>query len=147
MKYRVLNNGRGVLLSEEPQKITEALKLEFDGDTIGVFAVLNTGERVIYREVRDGSCVIERGLLEEGALKLSLTKQGELSLEVRCDALQVVKTSECDVVFPDVTDGALLARELRIENDEIRDAIGKADERIGELERKFAEVYEGYDLL
>lgn len=147
MKYRVLNNGKAVLLSYAPEKISGSLELEFLGETAGVFAVLNTGERVIYRELREGRCFIERGLLDEGALKVSLTAQGELSLEVRCDALQVVKTSECDVVFPDVTDGALLARELRIENDEIRDAIGKADERIGELERKFAEVYEGYDLL
>ena len=72
MKYRLLNNKKGVLLNRTPEDISKGLIIEFEGECREREAVINTGERIIYRDISSGSCVIQSNYINPGQMKISV---------------------------------------------------------------------------
>ena len=147
MKYRLLNNKKGALLTIGPEKATERLPFEFEGAEGEQMLVLNTGHRVIYRDIIDGACAVETTLLMDGEALVSVMSSQSPSEKIACDSLYVVSTKECVIVMRNDSEREKIVKELRIENDELRRRLSKNEEEIKRLSQRLEEIYDGYDIL
>ncbi len=147
MKYRLLNNKKGVLLTRAPEEIGEHLRLTFEGPDEKMQAVINTGDRVIYRDLHGGECEIHRDLIEEGRMLLSVRERETSSTPVVCDRLFIIRTGDVLIVMGDELEREAIIAGLRIENDELNTRLADAEEKIKQLTERLEEIYDGYELL
>ena len=144
MQYKILHDQSIVLSVEEVLTPGKEIVIEFDGAAPGAYAVVRSGDNKRFRKIENGKISIPA---PETSTTLHITYvEGEI-MPYECTPVDVV-----------VTDGAVLLHpNLSHVYDEIKALHNKAEEqakRLAELEKafqglkdKFAEMYEGYNVI
>lgn len=145
MQYVLLSNKKGVLLTRAPENVTSGLVLEFVGYAPGQHAVINVGEKVIYRDISEGSCLVESWLLNPGNVSISV--KSETGEAIKCDGLTIfedgstryaiMNTDERDEELPDV----------RVELAALSSTMNEVKTLVEKLKKRLSDIYDGVDIL
>ncbi len=146
-KYRLCDNGRGVLMTREPVLIEGELKLELEGVIDGYTAVIRSGESVFYRPVKDGSCEIDASKLASGAVQISLAKDDEVKPTWTLDELYSVCAGNVAVVSGNTLEYDRLLSEQRVEMDALRADMLLFKAELEQFRKDFDAVYKGYEII
>jgi hypothetical protein len=133
MQYQIIKNS-GILLDGSPMVLTKDLTLEFYGAKDGAEVIINTGEKVLYRNISEGKIVVNRDLLWEGVLYVTVGPG------IACDRLYVTREGNMIIVSGDYTEREAVIKKLRAD-------VSSLNERVEKLERKLREIYDGHELL
>lgn len=133
MKFQILRK-TGILYDGTPQILTGDLTLLFEGVFDGAEVIINTGDKVLYRNISDGKVTINKEYLEEGALYVRVTPG------ISCDRLYVTREGMVTVVSGDYFEMKHIINELRLNQNLI-------ESKVEEIERRLREIYDGHELL
>ena len=149
IKYKLLDNGTGVLLTRSPD-VTDELRVTFvGGEQEGMTAVFTTKDkRSYYRDLRNGECRIAVGdLAGEITVTVFFFGGNPYTQKWSCDGLKVVSQRNGSALV--APNDAILSEEvirLRLENQELRNSIMKLTERADEFDKWRIGLMEGYDI-
>ena len=149
IKYKLLDNGTGVLLTRSPD-VTDQLEVTVEGgEQEGMNVVFTTmDQRSYYRDLKNGKCRIAVGdLLGETTVSVIHFGGSPCMKKWSCDGLKIVRQKNGSVL---VTPNDMILSEeivrLRIENQELRDSIVRLTERVNEFDEWRVRLMEGYDI-
>ena len=145
MKYVLLSNKKGVLLTRAPENLTSGLVLEFVGYAPGQHAVINVGEKVIYRDITEGSCFVESFLIQAGIIYISV--KSENGDTIKCDSLTIFKdeTSLYAIMNTDERDAEL--PNVRAELAALDTTMNEVKSLVEKLRKRLSDIYDGVDIL
>lgn len=149
MEYKLLDNGVGVIITRQPTVIKDRLSVSFidaPSDATAIFE--NACGITYYCELTEGNCEIDLSNLI-GRIRVTVAILNDLKTCLRwaCEDLILSNLENGDVlVCPNDMDLPQKVTTLMIENAEIRRANMLLNEKLRELDAKFARIMEGYDL-
>ena len=147
MEYRLLNDGCGVILTRQPEIISEELAITFTGAPDGAVAIFSHNGTSHYRELNEGCCVLSVPFLT-----------GEISVRVihyngsarppswSCEGIIAKDYHGGVLVAPDDNNLPLEVTRLKIANHELRDGLTDLEKKYTQLYEKLNSLMEGYDL-
>ncbi len=147
MRYRLCNNGKGVLITREASILGGALVLEFDSIDNGYTVVIKNGEHVFYRSVKDGSCELEASKISGGVLQLSVIKNDEVNPTWTLDELYAVRKGNVVAISGNTLEYDKLLAEQRAEMDELRADMLVFKAELEQFRKEFNAVYKGYEII
>ncbi len=149
MEYKVLDNGTAVILSRQPETVYDELHISFSGAPLGATAILESDGNSLYRQLDGVSCSVSVDKLN-GVVRVTV---------VLLDGSASPRRWYCEELFAEkLRDGGTLISpndmnlpqrfvELKMENEAIRQSHERLEKRLDELEEKFEDLLEGYDLI
>lgn len=148
--YKLLDNGRGVILTRNPQAVKDKLFLRFEGAPQGALAVFQFDNgRESYQELKEGECSLKIST-SKGEVKVSVITLDNNTTPKRwvCEQLKY-HTAPCGDIFVCPNDMNLpqAVTELKLENEELRAENIKLHQRLDELDARLQNIMEGYDLV
>ncbi len=148
IEYKLLNNGKGVILTRQPILVRGSLTIEFKGAPIGSTAIFALFDGTsCYRTIaEDGTCSIPVSSLE-GEARVTVAQLDESADATwRCEGLKVQPCANGMLVAPN--DGDLPQRvvDIAVELHEVRAYVNLLDGRLSALADKLSNMMEGYDL-
>lgn len=147
MLYKICNNGRAVLVTREPIMIGDALKLQFDEIEDGYTAIFTTGGHVYYRGITNGECQLEATKISAGVIYLVIVKNDETRPTYICDQLYATVGKDDVCVCGNILEYDTLLRDLRVENDELREDMALFKSQLLQFREEFDEIMKGYNVL
>lgn len=145
MRYKLLKNGEGVILSRQPDVVMDELAILFEDAPCGATAIFeNEAGESYYRELLDGTCTIP---LLPGVTTVSVTTFEGDGTRFLCESIvaRLLRGGEM-LVAPDDMNLPNVVAELRIQNQILSESVEKLSDlpkkverllsRIRELERK-----------
>ena len=150
MIYKIFNNGRGAIVSREPETITKTVELEFRNAPAGATAIFTTQQGTsYYRELRNSKCSLDVSRLS-GSVQVSLAIMDGRVPRKRweCEGFSCLRQPGGAVFI--MPDDANLPEEfvkLREEFDELREKNSVLEKKIEELYDAFEKIKEGYNLV
>lgn len=147
MLYKLCTNGRGVLMTRELCFIDKLLVLEFDSITDGYTAVIQNGDKVFYRPVREGRCDLDEGKLADGVIKIAVRKDDEVNPSWILDELYAATKDNCVAVTGNTLEYDRLLAEQRAEMDELRVQMREFKAELEQFRQDFDEVYAGTEII
>ena len=141
LRYKVLANGTGVLLTRTPRGLMETLTIWVDGAQAGDRLVLTRqDDKTIYRTLKDGKCVVSSALLY-GMVLVTLLQSGGAA--VTCEPLFCEDVDGVRLVVPADMDLPGRVVQLETQVDEIltlRAQVANQAEELLRLRRGLAAV-------
>ena len=147
MLYKICNNGRAVLVTREPIMIGDALKLQFDKIEDGYTAIFTTGGRNYYRGITNGECLLEKEKISAGVIYLIVVKNDETRPTYICDQLYATVGKDDVCVCGNILEYDTLLRDLRVENNELREDMALFKSQLLQFREEFDEIMKGYNVL
>ena len=147
-EYRVLNNGTAVLLTRQPELERGEVLIAFTGAPDGATAIFECNGDSIYRLLKDGICIISADKLSGPvAVTLAVLDGSARPKKWICEELVADVREDRGGVILSPNDANLPERvtELKLENEELRNAQKNLENAIKALEEKLTSIYEGYD--
>lgn len=146
MRYVLLNaNKKGVLLTRAPEEVTKGLVLEFEGAGEGLHAVINSGEKVIYRPIEEGKCTIEAKYLYHGNVYVSV--KGENGAAYKCDALTVFNADDALIAIMNTDERDKELSDVRTELAALEVTMSEVKDLVEKLKKRLSDIYDGVDIL
>ena len=150
MEYRLLNGETGVILTREPEIISDNLYISFTGAPEQATAIFERedGESA-YRELSAGLCGLNKEFLQ-GTIKVTVALLNGSIKPKRwfCEGINARPQKDGRVlVRPDDLDMQRKIVALQVENSELKAAICEQAEKYSELEKKLNKLLEGYDIV
>ena len=147
LRYKLLGCGEGVILSRQPDVVSDELVVLFEGAPDGATAIFeNEGGRAYYRELSNGSCKVPISNMP-GVTTVSVTTFEGDGTRFLCESIvaRLLRGGEM-LVAPDDMNLPNVVAELRIQNQILSESVEKLSDlpekverllsRIRELERK-----------
>ena len=151
MEYKLLNDNNGIILSREPEVVSEKLSITFIGAPEKATAIFERidGESV-YRALSDGLCIIETNWLK-GPINVTVAVlDGSMkSKRWSCERFYVkeVENGAEILVYPyDIDMQGKLAKLQECVSD-LKTANKELTEKYKTLETKINKILEGYDIV
>ncbi len=150
MRYKLLDNGKGVIVTRGVEEVSDILKIFFNGAPDGATAVFSDNSKnVYYRKITDEYCEISAKLIC-GSCKVRVAELSSFTRDTEwdCEGLHITTVDDKGdkyLVLPSDTDIASEVTELRIENEQIRQEQKKMRRLYNELAQRFKELVDGYD--
>jgi hypothetical protein len=146
MRYVLLNaNKKGVLLTRAPEEVTKGLVLEFDGAGEGLHAVINSGEKVIYRPIEEGKCTVEAKYLYPGNVYVAV--KSESGETYKCDALTVFNTDDALIAIMNTDERDKELPDVRTELAALEVTMSEVKDLVEKLKKRLSDIYDGVDIL
>lgn len=145
MRYRLFDNKKGVLLTRAPEEVTEGLILEFDGAGEGLHAVINSGERVIYRPLENGKCTVEAKYIYPGNVYVAV--KSESGETYKCDTLTVFKSESLLYVMMNTDERDKEISDVRTELSALQVTMSEVQSLAEKLKKRLSDIYDGVDIL
>lgn len=149
LKYRLLDNSVGVIITRQPIIIKDKLSVSFLDAPPNATAIFeNEHGATFYRELIDKNCSIDLSKII-GRVRVTVAILNDLKTCLRwaCEDFVLSNLENGEVlVCPNDMDLPQKVTTLMIENAEIRRANMLLNEKLRELDAKFARIMEGYDL-
>ena len=148
MKYRLLDNGNGVIVSRRPALLTRSVEMEFSGAPDGSKVILETESGMfLYRDISGERCEVQLSKLK-GVVKVTLvTAPGEERRKWVCEELFVDHLDEEHaLVCPNDMNLPQVVTDLRIENEALRRDQAELRKQIEALDGRLERMMEGYDI-
>ena len=149
MRYKLLNNGAGVIVSRCAEVIRSDIEIAFEGVPDGATAVFTVAGMSYYREINNGTCRLEFNLIGGEIGLIVAVMDGKVgSPRFTCEGILANKLADGSVlVVPSDGDLPGVVSRLCIENHNLREKNDELEKRIGELEKNFTKLFEGYDII
>ena len=146
MTIKLLGNGNGIITTRTPEIIGDVLELEFDGAADDMDAVISSSGKVHYRALGEGRCLVKTEHLTD-EVSLSVISKDK-RLRFKCEKVKCKKLPDGKVlVYPDDVDFAEDYLRVKIELDDLYRKYGALLIKIGNLEKTFNNMMEGYGLV
>lgn len=149
MKYRLLGNRTGVILTRSPELHNKKdFYVEFMNAPEGAVAVFECGGKTFYREIQNGRCAVLIGVMS-GDVEVTVFLHNDRSPITRwkCEDFHVNHISDVSImVAPSDADLQAEVVRIRVENDQLRDEQARLNERLLELDKKLTRIMEGYNI-
>lgn len=150
MEYKILNNDTGVILTREPELISDNLYITFTGAPARATAIFerDDGESA-YRELSEDLCGLSKDFLR-GTFKVTIALLDGSVKPKRwfCEGICALPQKDGRVlVRPDDLDIQRKIVALQVENSELKAAICEQAGKYSELEKKLNKLLEGYDIV
>lgn len=154
MKYRLLDNDTGVILTRSaeiatpPVCVGDGCFIVFEGAPDGSVAVFTWKGYTFYRDLASGKCAFPQAI--DGGdvdVTVALIATDGNTRRWECEGLIVRRTADGNIIIApnDANLPGEIAR-LRIENDQLRDEQARLNERLLELDKKLTRIMEGYNI-
>lgn len=151
LKYKLLTNGTGVLVSRQPTTVEKTIDFSFsdaENITTAIFSIEKNSERLsYYRELSGGKCSLDvsdvSGVIKVVAAQLG----GAKTVRYVCEEIQLTKLP-CGGILVAPNDMNLpgSVTQIRIELDEIRKSVSDILKKYEDLEDRLERIMEGYDV-
>lgn len=150
MEYKLLNGDSGVILTREPEIISDSLYITFTGAPTTATAIFerDDGESA-YRDLSEGLCGLSKDFLR-GMVKVTVALLDGSVKPKRwfCEGINAQLLKDGSVlVRPDDLDMQRKIVAIQVENSELKAAIYEQAEKYSELEKKLNKLLEGYDII
>lgn len=154
MKYRLLDNNTGVILTRSaeiatpPVCVGDGCFISFEGAPDGAVAVFTWKGYTFYRDLASGKCAFPQAI--DGGdvdVTVALIATDGNTRRWECEGLIARRTADGNIIIApnDANLPGEIAR-LRIENDQLRDEQARLNERLLELDKKLTRIMEGYNI-
>ena len=142
IKYKLLENGKGVLTERTQGIAAGAITLYFEGIEDGASAVFVTGKGTFCREIHGSRCVINasalHGVVEVGVVT---SEANETPRRWVCEGLRAKYYPQGVFICPDGADLAANVAAVMIENEEIKKASIRGNIIKGDRGKRTLKVY------
>ncbi len=146
MRYKLLNNGEGIVLTRQPRLIRGDLTVSFEAAPDGTTALFVSCGKTYCRRLSNGGCTLPSGSLQ-GVITVSLIHQGEQSQRWSCEALLAQQQDDGSILLtPNDDDLPTKIAALRAENDALREKQSDLENQIDILKKRLDGIIEGYDI-
>lgn len=146
MEYKLLDNGTGIILTRQPEIVSDMLYISFDGAPRDATAIITANGSSIYRLLEDGMCSIpaSAGIVAVGIAELDGSAKPRRWI---CEGLKAEPLKDGQTLYAP-NDGNLpeTVAKLRLENQAIRESLSSLENSIKALREKFQKMMEGYDI-
>lgn len=139
MKYYLIGK-RGILVSSEPEKGASCLTIEVENAPEGSEIIFNVSDRIIYRVIENGRCELNKSIIKEGPITITLFKKDSPEEAIRLDSLYLIVSDSELVIIPNYLEHESIITNLRIQLDNIAETTQK-------LQKRISEIYDGVDIL
>lgn len=151
LKYKLLTNGSGVLVSRQPGTVKKTIEFSFSDlgkVTTAIFeTVKNSETSTYYRELSDGKCSLDISDISGTVKVVAAHLGGARTTRYICEELQLTKLSSGEIlVAPNDMNLPGTVTQIRIELDEIRKGVSDILKKYEELEDSLEKIMEGYDV-
>lgn len=147
MEYRLLDSGKGVMLTRQPEFISGSLYITFTGAPAGATAIFENGGDSLYRLLSDGSCSVPASFLTGDVRVVVTLLNGTVNApKWTCEGIKASNTKGGIFVRPNDGDIPQQIAETRVEMQEIRNDIKMLFDKYSGLETKLNKLLEGYDV-
>lgn len=154
MKYRLLDNNTGVILTRSaeitppPVCVGDGCFISFEGAPDGAVAVFTWKGYTFYRDLASGKCAFPQAI-DGGDVEVTvaLIATDGNTRRWECEGLIARRTADGNIIIApnDANLPGEIAR-LRIENEQLRDEQARLNERLLELDKKLTRIMEGYNI-
>lgn len=150
MEYKLLCDKTGVILTRQPELVTDKLFITFTGAPEGATAVFerddgNSMYRLIEGEICSLDAVFLRGTIKCTVAMLNGSVKAQKWL---CEGIKTVRIKDVGVIVsPDDVNLQNKLVKIQIEKAALQNTVDKHEERISELEKKLTKLLEGYDIV
>lgn len=150
MRYKLLNNNIGIIISRKPETFLDNIIIEFVEAPESATAILtnNYGERS-YLKLQEGKCAFATKYFQ-GPIKVTLAVfNGSVHApKWTCEGFYIEPLDNGMVlVYPDDADIQGKIGKLQEAVSTIETAIGELTLKINELEKRLDKMLEGYDII
>lgn len=148
MEYRVLNNGTAVILTRQPQVVSDELYVSFSHAPDGATAIFTSGKDAFYRRLSGGCCSIPLQKMV-GDVGVVVAQLDDVVHQPRwdCEGLIITRLQSGEyLVAPNDTNFPAEVVRLRLENEKLRDDLAVCRVRLSALEEKLQRIMDGYDI-
>jgi hypothetical protein len=146
MTIKLLGNGHGIIITRTPEIIGDVLELVFDGAADDMIAVVSSSNKVFYRALDEGRCLIKAEHLSDEA-SFSVVSEDK-RLRYQCEKTKFKKLPDGKLlVYPNDVDFAEDYVRVKIELDDLYRKYGSLLIKIDNLEKTFENMMEGYGLV
>lgn len=148
MEYKLLDNGKGLILTRQPEIVQRHLFITFSGAPKNATAIF---EKVdgdsLYRQLQDDTCGLPAHFLD-GDIKVSVTilDGSSNAPKWRCEEIKAQKQESGVLVCPNDMNIPIQMVEIQLEQQKINENINKLVENYSELNKKLEKLLEGYDI-
>lgn len=154
MKYRLLDNNTGVILTRSaeiatpPVCVGDGCFIVFEGAPDGSVAVFTWKGYTFYRDLVGGKCAFPKAI--DGGdvdVTVALISADGKTRRWECEGMIARRTADGNIIIApnDANLPGEIAR-LRIENEQLRDEQARLNERLLELDKKLTRIMEGYNI-
>ena len=151
IRFRLMDNGTGIILTRQPFLSEEAVFVVFSGAPQGSVAVFDTERGAqFYRTLgKDGGCNIDPQKIIGSTRVSVIAKQGHPeSKGWTCERLRIsLEKDRLCLICPDDMNASLEIAILRLENGTIRKKIEETNKKLELLEMRVTQLMEGYDII
>lgn len=149
MKYKLLYDGKGVILSRQPMIVDGDVEVKFDGAPDGAVALFVCGKDKRFRTIESGVCTLPKDMLS-GSIEVSVINYDGTVNPHRwtCEGLfaDTLKSGEI-IISPDDNNLPAEVAGLKIANHKLNDQLAELERKFKILSEKFTSMMEGYDLV
>lgn len=148
MTYKLLSNGRGVPIALTTVK-GSILELEFQNAPTGANAYIKQKNgAVFYRTLLNGKCQLDLSRIAgEVELGVMTTDAQNKPYRWNCGGLTIMHTLNGIMVAPSAADLVELVNGVMLECEEMRQKYAEINGKMAEIEKRFGEFFEGYDII
>ncbi len=132
---KLLNNGRGVIVSRQPKLLNSDEEFFFEGAPEGATAIFSSGENHYYRKLNNGCCVLPHTALGGVFGIVVAVMDGKVgSPRFVCEEIKTERLTDGSILMLP-NDGELpgLVAELQVENHELREKNGELGKKVETL--------------
>lgn len=152
MKYQLLNDNTGVIITRKPFLTSSAEEITITFENAPNFAtVIFTDEKgkTFYRSLKNCSCQITTDLFSEGAITVLITvPNGQVSPpKWICEGLLCQKKGKTVVISPNEAELSSIVANLKIEVSNLKALVEKQQNNLTQLDGKVSAIADGYDEL
>lgn len=150
MRYKLLNNNIGIIISRKPETFLDNVIIEFVEAPESATAILTNqyGEKS-YLKLQEGKCTFARKYFQ-GSIKVALAVlNGSVHApKWTCEGFYIEPLDNgMALVYPDDADIQGEIGKLQEAVSTIETAIGELTLKINELEKRLDKMLEGYDII
>lgn len=150
MRYKLLNNNIGIIISRKPETFLDNVIIEFVEAPESATAILTNqyGEKS-YLKLQEGKCTFARKYFQ-GSIKVALAVlNGSVHApKWTCEGFYIEPLDNgMALVYPDDADIQGKIVKLQEAVSTIETAIGELTLKINELEKRLDKMLEGYDII
>ncbi|MCM1455570.1 MAG: hypothetical protein NC037_03475 [Bacteroides sp.] len=148
MEYRLLDSGKGVMLTRQPELVSGDLYITFTGAPAGATAIFENGNGdSVYRLLSDGSCGVPASFLAGNVRVVVTLLDGTANApKWACEGIKTTATNGGVLVCPNDGDIPRQIAEMAVEMQGIRTDIKTLFDKYSGLETILNKLLEGYDV-
>ncbi len=148
MEYKLLDNGKGFILTRQPEIVQRHLFITFSGAPENATAIFEKADGdSLYRQLQDNTCGLPAHFLD-GNIKVSVTvlDGSKNAPQWRCEEIKALKQTNGVLVCPNDMNIPAQMVEIQLEQQTIKEELVKLTDNYSELNKKLEKLLEGYDI-